>query len=1288
MEPKSRVEITKEEAEAIEALYKRIHREEYSARVGYEKAYKKIVEKSGLDTLKLKLADLEKEHKKALADIKSEELDKSKRAAKRAAENRKFSKERKKLVLEILAAEKQIEEVKDRVSKVVNTRSMTRQKIIEQISELEYDIADKLTAQSESASRVTELTNERNRILQDINQLQLELSKIEGDSIDANTRRAELSATIEALTKSTAEIKEEIANSESLGSSAAEEAAAAMERHNKLLAISLDIDAQRQSQAESLKNAYAEINKITSNIEEVASERMKIELDTEMSSEDKALRLKELESREKFLQEQATILDKHIQGLEKNRSTEDAGTKKSIADKVEKNKQDRNVERAQKKENKEVAKAENAEIAKEEWKDFMSKDGMKDAGSEALANAVGNLSNKLSDFAKSIDDNITTFYSYQASVDARLQGSEDSYQDSLKMINKNIAFSPIITQKAMIEKLRELVDKGIAYNVDVRAFLATVSDKIATTFDAFDSNLLRVIRLQQADTTAARLGMEAALTKWFNTNFSDTSYLSDAFDNVTQAITDASSQLTRDASLQFEYVVQKWLGALYSVGLSQTAVDTIAQGINYLGTGNVEALNSNDSLNSLLAMSASRAGISYADILTGGLDADTTNSLLKSMVEYLRSIASNTDNNQVTKAAYTNLYGISMSDLQAINNLQTTDIDVIEASMQSYESSMQELNNQFGQLSSRVHLSQKLDNIMENALSSASTNIGNSPGAYGLWKTLNIIEGLTGGIPIPMISVMGNTVDLKQTVTGIAKLGVAGLSLMGTLLGSLGSGVGGTYNLQQWDFDEYTTRGTQVTRISKGTASGVSESSELGMTGSSSGEDVKQTSMSDATSDAEEDSKITNAGVEGNADIYEEIRDALVKDEVSVLDVANEILGAVKGNAGSSEILTQIAGLLAPERIFYTLDTLAIGARDDFSTNEIMLPVNTEELYTSVSSVLNQTIATLQTSGVTPVVLDALNAVSGISEQISNSQLPNEIVSKIVNDTVTTSDIASILSASNIETRHDSTVELLAQLITNITTPESNPTETQEILTFDSSGLFDYQKYDDLSALKSSFDAFKQLVEENPSLNTYKFEVPSALVDYFGVEVPSGISTNPLTEYAATDALLTSIDNLNDLVTSISNGQSVYQENNDSTAMSLTNMVASFDKYINANTLEEASYARQVVTLKDFLYRDASMLDEFQNGASEMQAEQQYLAVKLPDAPLSVELTSEGRDALKDTLNPLTKDAGSNYLSELLGDDGVLFKLQSLIEALKDDTIKVQVTNDMSDPVYTTSSML
>ena len=66
-----------------------------------------------------------------------------------------------------------------------------------------------------------------------------------------------------------------------------------------------------------------------------------------------------------------------------------------------------------------------------------------------------------------------------------------------------------------MKNINKAVESGISYNVAQRAFLETIKDDIAKTFNAFDSTLLQIIRVQQADSTAARLGMEATLNQFF-----------------------------------------------------------------------------------------------------------------------------------------------------------------------------------------------------------------------------------------------------------------------------------------------------------------------------------------------------------------------------------------------------------------------------------------------------------------------------------------------------------------------------------------------------------------------------------------------------------------------------------------------------------------------------------------------------------------------------------------------------------------------------------------------------
>lgn len=535
------------------------------------------------------------------------------------------------------------------------------------------------------------------------------------------------------------------------------------------------------------------------------------------------------------------------------------------------------------------------------------------------------LGSKLTDALNQIDQNINSMFQYQAQINARLNGTDSDYNDVLKTIRRNIGINPLVSQKAMVENVKKLVDSGVTFDLEQRAFLATISDKIVNTFDAFDSNLLRVIRLQQADSTAARLGMESALNEFLNSNFNDSSYLNDAFDSVAGSLIDASAKLSRDQSVAFEYIVQKWLGSLYSLGLSSNTVSTIAQGLSYLGTGNVEALSGNESLQSLLAMSAARAGLSYSDLLTGGIDANNTNLLLKSMVEYLKEIAENSGNN-VTAASYANVFGMNTTDLVAINNLQQSQINSLYKSTLSIEEANGQLQSEMNQVFSRTHVSQILETGLENLMTMASTGIGSNLLTYGTWKILNIVEDLTGGIAIPAISVFGNMVDLHTTVTQLAKAGMAGLSLMGSLIGGIGSlltgGTSGALSWDTWKFDQYTSRGESINALKKGVKSGFSASSSMSSTGSASSSDIRSTTLAEGAASAEEDAKTTNASVEKEAGITENIYKAIADESgpttLTELVAIHSLLDENRLFKAELGGFDDLKDLLAPNRVFYS----------------------------------------------------------------------------------------------------------------------------------------------------------------------------------------------------------------------------------------------------------------------------------------------------------------------------------------------------------------------------------
>lgn len=490
---------------------------------------------------------------------------------------------------------------------------------------------------------------------------------------------------------------------------------------------------------------------------------------------------------------------------------------------------------------------------------------------QAVANLASNLGKAIGDGLNKIDSTIDSLYASQGRINAMLSGTDTTYQKMLRDVSTTVSLSPYVSQKSMIENITKLVDTGVSYNIEQRAFLATVSENIAKTFDVFDSNLMRLIRLQQADSTAARLGMEAFMVQFLNSQFSDTSYLQNAYDSVSQALLETSSQLSRDQSFALEWTVQKWLGSLSSLGMSESAVQSIAQGVNYLGSGNIPALSSNPQLMTLLGISASRAGIPFGQTLIEGISGSTTNALLYEMVRYLKEIAE-TDN-KVVKSTYGQIFGLTMSDFRALANLSASDMSNIFGQSLDYGAGSRYLNTQLGTLSSRLSIGQMMNNVFDNLITGVAAGIGSNVGTYATWKITDLIEKATGGINIPAVFGLGTGVDMNATVTQLMKLGIAGvstLSLIGPMIQAISKG--GPLNLSNWGGTEWLPRGYGF----QGLKSGVfSTTSEIQYFGGSSSEDVYRDTLIEQREKAEETQSILGTKVDEEQSPIKEIKELL-----------------------------------------------------------------------------------------------------------------------------------------------------------------------------------------------------------------------------------------------------------------------------------------------------------------------------------------------------------------------------------------------------------------------------
>lgn len=171
---------------------------------------------------------------------------------------------------------------------------------------------------------------------------------------------------------------------------------------------------------------------------------------------------------------------------------------------------------------------------------------------QSLNSALSKMADKL---GSGITEAVNLYSSYQGKINARLDGTQKTFKQFMDASDK---MSPFYKVTDYAKKLDELVDAGVAYNVEQRAFLATISDKVVSTFEVNNATLMRIIRMQASDSTAIRMGMEASLNEYLNVMYRNTEYLKNTYDSVTNALVEAEATMgSAESSAEFEYIVQK-----------------------------------------------------------------------------------------------------------------------------------------------------------------------------------------------------------------------------------------------------------------------------------------------------------------------------------------------------------------------------------------------------------------------------------------------------------------------------------------------------------------------------------------------------------------------------------------------------------------------------------------------------------------------------------------------------------------------------------------------------------
>lgn len=453
---------------------------------------------------------------------------------------------------------------------------------------------------------------------------------------------------------------------------------------------------------------------------------------------------------------------------------------------------------------------------------------------------VGSLGNK-------INSELAGLYDNQVKFNARTTSSYDAYGNMLGDISDTLGASPFIRQTDVIKNLNEIANTGSNYNIEQRAYLATLANDISSTFNVTGDELLRLNRILHTDLTASRLGMEQNLTKAFNNTFNDSSFMNSLRDSVASGIMDASSQMSSAGGTDFEWAVETWLGSLTAAGVDSSLVNLLTQGFNYLGSGNISAMSGNEQLQTLFALAASNSGgKSYSEMLVDGIDASDVNILMREMVSYLKEIS---EENKVVQSEYSRILGINgLANLRALGNI---DIDTISNIATNANTN---IDSSYYKTSSLLNI---VNTVKSNLLTGIASDIGENPARLLTWITSDLLDSLVGGIKLPSLFAMGTGVGLNTSVADLMKVGVLATDVV-NVGKSIGTALKALTSTGIADYSDFTAQAGGLGANGFGTSLSYA-------VGSSSLSDIKKSSLASQAKEAKANQKTVKSAIGGDS---------------------------------------------------------------------------------------------------------------------------------------------------------------------------------------------------------------------------------------------------------------------------------------------------------------------------------------------------------------------------------------------------------------------------------------
>lgn len=314
---------------------------------------------------------------------------------------------------------------------------------------------------------------------------------------------------------------------------------------------------------------------------------------------------------------------------------------------------------------------------------------------------------------------------------------------------------------------------------------------------------------------------------------------------------------------------------MYSVGVSQGSVQSIASALGKLASGDISGITS-DGTGNLIVMAANNAGLSIADMLAEGLDDSDTSKLMTAMVQYLQGIYSETKDSNVVAQQYASVFGLSAADLKAMSNLSTTDVKNIASNELSYSGMISQLNSMANSMYARTSAGELLQNLKDNLTYTMAAGIANNPALYMIYEMAQMLDSTMGGIEFSTPLVMGTGLPQTFNVADLMSVGALSGSIISgvaSMIGSMGDGgITGSGLLKAFGVGTGSS-------VQRGTGSGLITSSGMtysnsGYVGNTSSGDVYSKSMTDATDSA--NAQTVSAQEESNEATTTDINDNLL----------------------------------------------------------------------------------------------------------------------------------------------------------------------------------------------------------------------------------------------------------------------------------------------------------------------------------------------------------------------------------------------------------------------------